>query len=187
MPPLVFAAHFRQLSQKRVILLGRFAGKMRKEGFVSSRSQKQKRRRGHVFIEILFAIFLLGLAATILAATMPVANRARATADLNNKAVSMAQKQLEAIRGLGYANATPEQLFSNGLIDTTTPSATNTYPFTNSDSTSLDNPSRILPSGTGTVKVEQVDLDLRRVTITVKYVMRGSNRTFTIGTLIANL
>lgn len=154
---------------------------------MSYRGRVRKRRQGHVFIEILFAIFLLGVAASILMATMPIANRARMTADLNNKAVSLAQKQLEAVRGLGYANATPDQLLANGLIDSTTTVGTNTYAFTNSDSASLDNPSRILPSGTGTLKVEQIDLDLRQVTITVNYVDRGKSRSFTVGTLVANL
>jgi hypothetical protein len=118
---------------------------------------------------------------------MPVANRARIRADLYNKAMNLAQKQVEAIRGKGYANATSSQLLSQGLIDSETAVATNTYAFTNSDSAALDNPSLVLPSGAGTVLVEQADLDLRRVVVTVTWVDSGVIKSLKIGTLVANL
>jgi prepilin-type N-terminal cleavage/methylation domain-containing protein len=145
------------------------------------------RRRGFSLIEVVFAIFLVATGAAVVVATMPIANSSRAKADLNNKAVGLAQKQLEAIRGLGYANLTPAQLYSYGLIDSTTPISTNTYACTNSDYSSYDSPSRVLPTGMGWVKVEQVDLDLRQVTVSISYNERGKTRTYTLGTLVANL
>lgn len=142
---------------------------------------------GFSLIEVLFAVFLVALCAVIVAASMPLANKARIRSDQYNKALNLAQKQLEAIRGKGYANATSAQLYSLGLIDSTTSVATNTYSFTNSDSTALDNPALILPSGTGTVLVEQADLDLRRIVVTVNWVDRGTSRQVQLGTLVANL
>lgn len=144
-------------------------------------------RRGFSLVESLMAVFLVAMCALVVSATMPMANRSRMKADLSGKAVGMAQKQLEALRGLGYANLTASQLFARNLIDSTTPIATDTYSFTNVDSGALDNPSRILPSGTGQVKVEQVDLDLRRVTVLVAWNENGRSRNFRIGTLVANL
>jgi type II secretory pathway pseudopilin PulG len=138
-------------------------------------------------IEVVFAIFLVATGAAIIAATMPISNSSRAKADLQNKAVGLAQKQLEAVRGLGYANITAGQLYSYGLIDSTTPISTNTYSFTNTDYSSYDNPSRVLPTGTGWVKIEQVDLDLRQITIGVTWNDRGTTRSYTLGTLVANL
>lgn len=148
---------------------------------------KGKRRKGFTFIEVVLAIFLVVTSATIALATMPLSTSSRVKADLNNRATSLAQKQLEAIRGRGYANATASQLYAVGLIDNTTEITTNTYAFTNNDSAALDNPAKVLPSGTGTVKVEQVDLDLRRITVTVNWVDRGVNRSLVVGTLVANL
>jgi len=147
----------------------------------------RKSRRGFTFIEVLLALFLVVTSATIVLATMPLSTSARLKADLNNRATSLAQKQLEAIRGRGYANATASQLVSAGLIDSATEVSTNTYAFTNNDSAVLDNPSKVLPAGVGVVKVEQVDLDLRRVTVTVSWTDRGKAFSITIGTLIANL
>lgn len=146
-----------------------------------------KRRRGFSFIEVLFAVFLVAVSASIVTASLPLATQTRARADYNNKATGLVQKELEAIRGAGYQNATAAQLYANGLIDSMTTIAPNTYSFTNADSPALDNPSRILPSGTGKVLVEQVDLDLRRVTVTVTWSDRGTTKTMTDGTLIANL
>lgn len=149
--------------------------------------RRTKTVRGFSLIEVLFAIFLASICAMILAASMPVANNSRARADLYNKATSLAQKQLEAISGLGYANATPAQLKSFNLIDSATPVGTNTYSFSNVDIAQLDNPAQVLPNGSGTVEVSQVDLDLRKVVVTVNWVDRGRNRSLKLGTLIANL
>ncbi len=149
--------------------------------------QGKRRQRGFSLIEVLFAIFLASLSAMILAASMPVANNSRARADLQNKATGLAQKQLEAIRGLGYPNATASQLYSRGLIDSATPVSTDTYSFSNVDLAQLDNPANVLPSGTGTVTVSQVDLDLRSVVVTVRWVDRGTNKLIRVGTLVANL
>jgi Tfp pilus assembly protein PilV len=147
--------------------------------------QKRNRVKGFSLVEVLFSVFLVVVCASIVAATMPVANRARA--DLYNKALNLAQKQLETIRGRGYANATVGQIYAAGLIDSTTPVETNTYLFTNSDSASLDEPSRILPQGTGKVMVEQADLDLRRVIVTVTWRVNGQTKSVQLGSLIANL
>lgn len=147
------------------------------------------RRGGFSLIEVLFGVFLSAVCATLIATSMPVADRSRNKADLNNKATSMAQKQLEKVRGLGYANATPAQLFSFGLIDSTTPvqGSSNTYSFNNVDYSSRDNVGKILPSGTGAIRIEQVDLDLRRVTVEIDYVDAGRAKSVSVGTLIANL
>ena len=146
-----------------------------------------RKKRGFSLIEVLLAIFLVVVCAFIVAATMPIANTSRAKASDLDKAMGLAQKQLEAIRGVGYANVTPAQLVSYGLIDSATPTATNTYSFTNSDSANLDNPARILTNGSGSVVVEQLDVDLRRVTVNVTWRDRVKYKTFSVGTLIANL
>lgn len=140
-------------------------------------------------MEVLLAVFLAGLCATLLAATMPVATTSRARADLNNKATSLAQKHLEAVRGLGYANAIPAQLIKYSLIDSASPlaGAPSTFAITNVDNAAVDSAAQVLPSGTGRLTLEQVDLDLRRVTVEIRYSDRGTERSVTVGTLIANL
>lgn len=145
------------------------------------------KQRGFTLTEVLAAIVLVGVAATVVTASMPIANVGRARANLTNRASGLALKQLEAIRGAGYSNATASQLYSLGLIDSATAVSTNTYSFTNTDSAALDNPAKVLPSGTGTVKVEQASLDLRRITVTVTWKERDTTRSFTLGTLVANL
>mgnify|MGYP000954960739 FL=1 len=147
----------------------------------------KRKRTGFSLVEVLFGVFLAMLSAMVLAASMPIATTSRARADLNNKATGLAQKQLEAIRSLGYANATPGQLRAAGLIDSVEPIAENTYSFSNVDSAALDNPSRILTSGSGRVILEQVDIDLRRATVEVRYTDGGREKSVRIGTLVANL
>jgi len=150
-------------------------------------TMKRTRKSGITLLEVLFAMVLVLACALIVAATMPIADVARGKADLLNKAGGLAQKQLEAIRGVGYANMNPTALAGYGYIDSTTQIASNTYSFSNSDNANLDNPALILPSGAGTVKVEQWQVNLIRLTITVTYNDNQRNRSVTVGTLVANL
>ena len=145
------------------------------------------RRRGFSLIEVLIAIFLVVTCMMIVVATMPIATASRTKADLVSRATGLAQKQIEALRGVSYPNLTPTQMLTYGLIDSTTPVATNTYSFTNADALANDSPAVILPNGTGQVTIEQLDFDLRRVTVSVTYNDRGTTRTVRLGTLVANL
>jgi type II secretory pathway pseudopilin PulG len=147
---------------------------------------KRNRKSGVTLIEVLFAMFLVMACALIVAATMPIADIARGKADIMSKATGLAQKQLEAIRGVGYANINTTALATDGLIDSTSPIATNTYSFTNSDSVNRDNPGRLLPSGTGSVKIEQMQQNLVRVTVVVNYSNNQRSQSVTLGTLVAN-
>ncbi|MBX3095875.1 MAG: hypothetical protein KF812_03355, partial [Fimbriimonadaceae bacterium] len=149
--------------------------------------KQRKRIQGHTLIEVLIASFVALASALIFAATMPTANTSRVKADLNNRALSLAQKEMEAIRSLGFANVTATQLASKGLLDSTTPVATNTWSFTNIDSPAVDSPATVLTAGTGRVRIEDAANDLRRVTITVNWTERGQARSVSIATLIANL
>jgi hypothetical protein len=151
-------------------------------------------RGGHTLLEVLFAMFLLVTCGFIYAATMPMANTSRAKANLNNIALGLAQKELEAIKTRGYAGSSPEMLAQDRpadgcpkLIVSTTPVSANTYSFTSIDLASLDSPASVLPNGQGFVTIEQADIDLRRVTIEVRWTDRGQARSVKIGSLIANL
>lgn len=118
---------------------------------------------------------------------MPVATLSRNKADLLNRATALAQKEMEAVRGTGYANLTASQLDSNHLIDSPTPVTTDTYTFTDVDGELNDSPAKVLPSGTGTIKIEQADTELRRVTITLVWIEKGQKKSYSLATLVANL
>jgi prepilin-type N-terminal cleavage/methylation domain-containing protein len=145
------------------------------------------RRRGFSFIEVLFAIALLAAAASIVTVTMPIANNARSKADLLGKATNLAQKQLEAMRSVGYPNTTPTQLAAFGLIDNASTVEANTYSFTSVDTAHLDSPAAVLPQGIGRVRVEQIHMDMRRLTVMLSWNERGQTRTYSVATIVANL
>lgn len=157
---------------------------------------KHNHKKGFSLIEILFAVFICVSCVAVLAATMPIATQSRTRADMNNKATSLCQKQIEAVRAAGYPNLTADQLYSFGLIDSkttvsipgqATPSGASIFSFTNVDNGKKDNPATILTDGKGYITVEQVDLDLRRVTVEVHFTDRGRARSVKLGTLVANL
>lgn len=149
----------------------------------------RKRRRlqlGAQLIEAQFAIFLAFTCATIYVASIPTANRSRDMADKSNIAVALAQKQLEAIKGVD-PSLSAAVLFSAGLIDSTTPVSPNKWSFTNVDTAAFDNPARVLKNGEGFITIEQVDIELRRVTVEVRWTEQARQRSIRVGTLVADM
>ncbi|MCL6624764.1 MAG: hypothetical protein K6T17_09155, partial [Fimbriimonadales bacterium] len=125
--------------------------------------------RGFSLIEYLFAIFLVLIAALLMAATLPLANAVRARADRHNRALNIAQKQLEAIKAQGYANVSGTRLFEVGLLDSPTPDGSGRFSFTNTDTAFFDAPSQVLPDGRGYVVLTSLRLDLVQITVLVEW------------------
>lgn len=151
-----------------------------------SPKKRFRKRRGALMIEVLFALFVAGVCALIFSAAMPISNKSRAKADLMNTAVGLAQKELEAIKSLD-ASLNPTTLATNGLIDSSNAVSANKYVFTNSDTAVWDSPAKTLPSGKGYVYIEQVDIELKRVTVELLWKESGKDRSVKVGTLVAKL
>lgn len=163
------------------------------------------RTRGFTYIEVIVSLFLVMASIAVVAVTLPASTAARGKSTLLDKAMALAQKELEKVRGAGYANITATQLYSIGAIDSAAPTqststiglspvsagtetiAGSTYSFTSADAAAQDSPAIVLPSGIGRITVEQVDTDVRRLTVTVSWSDRGVTRSFSTGTIICNL
>jgi len=145
------------------------------------------RARAYTIAENLFAIFLVAIAAAVMAASLPIANSSRARANLLNKATGIAQKELELIRNAGYENLTPSKLFGLGLLSSSSPGSNGMFPFTYVDTGVFDAPSQVLPNGKGWVGLQTVATDLIEVTVLVTWEERGQQRSVTVSTLVANL
>jgi len=147
----------------------------------------RRRGRGYTLIEVLFAIFIVLVCAMIVAATMPISNVSRSKSQDLQRAMSIAQKELEGIQGEGFSNTTAAQLATDGYIDSTTQVGANTYSCTNSDSANSDSPAQVLTNGTGTVQLTSVNLNLTQVVVTITWRDRVQYKSYSVGTLIANL
>lgn len=148
---------------------------------------KYRRNRGFSLIENLFGIFMVAVIASIMAATIPLANRNRASADNSNKAIGIAQKELETIKNVGFPNITATNLATVGLLDSATAAGNGMYPFTNVDNGVVDSPALILPQGRGYVGLTDVATDLRRITVLITWTERNTNKSITVATYVANL
>ncbi|MFN3682691.1 MAG: hypothetical protein ACK41F_02020 [Fimbriimonadaceae bacterium] len=146
-----------------------------------------RRKGAFSLIEVLMASFLAALCAAVLAASIPTATQSRLKASYTSLALSLAQKEIEAIRTRGYPNVSGAQLAALGLLDSASPVSANTFSFTNVDQPLFDSPADLLPNGRGFVTIEQADLDLRRVVVTVEWSENGRLRSLSLGTLVANL
>lgn len=144
-------------------------------------------KRGFLLIEVLIAVFLVVACAMIVGATMPISGASQGRASDLTKAMNLAQAQLEAVRASGYPALDAQDLFSKGLIDSTTPLTTNTYAFSNKGSKTLETPANVLPAGSGTVRIDQPSADIRQITVTISWIDRAKVRSAQVATLVANL
>jgi len=62
-----------------------------------------------------------------------------------------------------------------------------TWEWTDVDNGENDSPADVLPDGEGTVTVQQVRFDLRRVTIRVTWRERDTDREVVVASLVGNL
>ncbi len=137
--------------------------------------------------ETLYAVFITAVSAGVLMAAMPAATMAYTTASDQQHAMNLAQKELEAIRNAGFPNANATQLAAYGLIDSSTAVSTNTYSFSQVDSSAHDNVSSILQSGVGTVRIDSQSTNVTKVTVVVTWISHGTNQSYELTTLLANI
>ncbi len=135
----------------------------------------------------MLSVFMVTCAGAILASAMPAATVSRMKGNYLNKAANFAQKEVELMKAQTYSNLTAAKIYSADLIDSTSPIATNTYSCNSTDAAVGDRVSDILPNGTASVKIEQVDLELKRITLTVNWSEKGRSRSYVVGSLVANL
>jgi hypothetical protein len=133
------------------------------------------------------SVFLVTCAAAVLGATMPVATIGRGKAKYQQHAVNFANKQIELIRTVGYPNINDTKLVDAGVIDSGQEVSAHTYACDNVDQAIGDRISDVVPEGHATVSIEQVDQELKRVTIHVTWTESGRANQLDVGTLVANL
>ena len=148
---------------------------------------KARKNRGLSVVEAMLSVFMVASAGAILASAMPVATVSRTKANYMNKAANFAAKEIELMKAQTYPNLSAAKLLAADCIDSTTPVASNTYSCNSTDAAVGDRVTDILPNGTATVKLEQVDIELRRITLTVSWTEKGRTRTYVAASLVANL
>jgi Tfp pilus assembly protein PilV len=148
---------------------------------------KRRKNNGFTLVEVMLSVFMVTCAGAILASAMPAATVSRMKGNYLNKAANFAQKEVELMKAQTYSNLTATKLHAADLIDSTNTIAANTYSCNSTDAAVGDRVSDILPSGTASVKIEQVDLELKRITLTVNWSEKGRSRTYVVASLVANL
>ena len=148
---------------------------------------KAKRKRGFTLVEAMLSLFMVATAGAILASAMPVSTVSRTKANYVNKAANFAAKEIELMKAQTYPNLSPDKLLAADCIDSITPVSANTYSCNNTDAAVGDRVVDILPHGSATATIEQIDIELRRITLTVSWTEKGRARSFVAASLVANL
>ncbi|MBI1332884.1 MAG: type II secretion system protein [Armatimonadetes bacterium] len=145
-------------------------------------------KSGFTLIETLFSIMFVGCAAAIAVVSMPASTASKTKAKYYNFAVNYATRQIEELQYRGFAKLNADDLKTAGLIDSKTPVAgTDTYPCTNVSFGANELISSKLPNGKATVRIQDVTMDSKRVTVHVEWLERSQTRSFDLGTVVADL
>lgn len=127
----------------------------------------------------IFVVAMLAYTGTICTSAMTCAR-----ANQRTKATQIIERQLEAIKSLGYGNASYTGLLFYNMIDSS-PNAS-PYSFTSIGSTA-DKITSILPGGTGQLTIVDTNAYTRTITATVSWPSRQGQRTMSMSTQLAQL
>ncbi len=125
-----------------------------------------KNKRGAMFIDVLVGVYILAIVGLIYAATIGMAVVSQAKADNTTKATMVINRQLEAVRNLGYLGITHDALYTNGLIDNSP--ASPPYSITNIGD-SGKRISDVLKNGSGSMDIVDSGLSTKQVSVTVTW------------------
>ncbi len=138
--------------------------------------------RGFTLIEVVISLVVFSVLVLIFAASIPLAHMA---ADQNGQyaqATSLCQHKIDQLRAMGYGRMNYTELLEAGRIDDSYTSSP--YHFT-----VVDDLETYLPGSEGTLAIDDVGLDVKKITITVSWktaLHRPKTSTMSLSALIAN-
>lgn len=159
--------------------------------------QRRRLKGGQTLVEAVFACFVTLSCALVYSATIPVANVSRGKGEKLAAATSLAYKQIENIKAVGYGSLDGPSLVADGLLNSSTlvnfqteglqTSSETGFESSNIDAAGVDSAATILPNGRSFVQIAQADIDLRQVVVIVYWQEKGVWRSTRVGTLVANM
>lgn len=138
------------------------------------------RRKGFSLVEVIIAIFLIALGATILGAIFPLASKSGKMVGNHEQAASIVQHKIDQLRGVGYGRLTWSELYDAGIIDSKT---TQPYEFTG-----VDELAKIYPNPKGTIEISNFSSNIKKVTVSLVWTgsaYKQGNGSITATALIA--
>jgi len=132
-------------------------------------------------VDLIATLFILAITGLIFSSTFSAGFACLGQSKEYKVASAIAQQKMEQLRTMNYESLDQPLLLSAGAIDadpTTSP-----YSFTQ-----VDNVAGKLRQGTGTLRIETVSADVKRVRITVSWMSRTGNpqRSVQVSTLFAD-
>ena len=123
---------------------------------------KLRSRRGAGLVEVMITVMLLAAAGLTFSAIFPTAFSASRQADEYKTAAAIGQRKMEQLRAMNYQSLTQPILRSAEAIDASPTSSP--YSFTSVEAVGTH-----LASGTGTLEVDDISSDVKRVRITITW------------------
>ena len=141
---------------------------------------KPKHKSGFVVVDLIVAVFLLGVCGLALTATFVSGYAMLGQSSEYNLASRVCQDEMEAVRNLGYSSLMAADLSSAGLIDTGQQSSP--YSITTVKSLASN-----LPQGSGVLRITDQSAGLWKITVTVRWqASNGVWRRVTAASLVAD-
>lgn len=138
------------------------------------------KRRAFTLVEVMVSIFLVGAAASIFYAIVPMAAKTGRMVSTYQQASSVVQHKVDQVRGVGYGRLTYTELRAAGVIDATPDQPP--YRFT-----AVDSLATMYPNPVGTMNVTDYNDRVRQVTVNLTWTggpNRPSNGSLSVSVLV---
>jgi prepilin-type N-terminal cleavage/methylation domain-containing protein len=140
-------------------------------------------RRGFTLVEVVFAIFIVALSASVLVGGITVGARSTGRGRYRDIALGYAQAAMEDILIMNESQITPANLTTAGIVSSGGSFGT---PMPCADTTYSTTPiSTALPSGTETVTLTSLPNNVVEVTVTVSWIDTKETRTISLTNCVA--
>ncbi|CAN5380914.1 hypothetical protein BH11ARM1_BH11ARM1_02550 [soil metagenome] len=142
---------------------------------------KRRRRGGFTWIEVMMAIVLVSLTASMFVALVPMAAQSQTLTGSYQQASSLVQHKVDQLRAVGYGRLNYTELHNAGIID----ASPTTVPFKFKVADGLD---AIYKNSTPTINITDWSTNIKQVTINLSWsggASTQSNGNLVVTTLIA--
>ncbi|MCC6483207.1 MAG: hypothetical protein IT209_00040 [Armatimonadetes bacterium] len=137
-------------------------------------------------LEIVFAMSVILACALVYAAAFPTSTTNRQKTDNHAVALTLADREMEALRDAGYSIANSYGGLQSANLINSTP-ASSPYSISNVTHGSSQTIANTLPSGTGTLTVVPQGTGVLRVTVVVSWVEKSATRSISLSSYLANV
>lgn len=147
--------------------------------------RRNRTTKGAIILDVLAAVFILGLGAAAVFGLLPVVKKSQTIANDENKAMQMANRMIEHLHLLPARDISLATLRGLNLVDENQTGSPYSFAHVPMDDASLYSPAQVLKNAVATLEIEDTDANSKKAVIRISWKSAsGKTKQITTGTII---